>query len=420
MRFLYAAISYPDVAKNTNMYTMLVRELVELNHEVRVIAPIFDGVTRETIEGGVPVLRVKSGPIFNTNLILKGLNTLWLNPRYKRAIKQAWPDWSMDWVITSTPPITLSPFIQGLKIRCNARLYLILRDIFPQNAKDLSMIKDPFLFAYFRQRERHLYRISDIIGCMSPGNIEFLCKQDPNTFGANKLTYLPNWTRPTNRLAQQQPKNSFRKRFNLEGKFIALFGGNFGKPQKIEFVLDLAHRVKHLSDVVFCLIGDGTEKERIRQLVHSRGLDNVPVLDRLPREEYQSLVHEADIGMVNLSEKFTIPNIPSRTLGYWDASLPVLAATDRHTDLNKNFLEKYNAGLWAETGKLEDYYSQFMRLYHDPELRKIMGENGRKAVEKDFSVQTAAREMINQMCKFQDRVGEGEKMRRWEDGKMRR
>ena len=397
MRFLYVAISYPDVAKNTNMYTSLTQELVNLGHEVRVIAPIFDSITKVKHESGIPVLRVRIGPIFNTNLIVKGLNTLWLNPRYKRAMLRYWPDWKMDWIITSTPPITLSPFIQGLKTHCHAHLYLILRDIFPQNAKDLGMIKNPFLFAYFRYKEMHLYKISDIIGCMSPGNIAFLRRQYPQICHMDKLTYFPNWTQPTPRKIHIEAKNIFRKRFKMEGKFIALFGGNFGKPQKIEFILELAQRVKHLKDVIFCLIGDGAEKEKIRKMVRNKNLDNICILDPLPRDEYQVLIHDADVGLVNLSEKFTIPNIPSRTLGYWEASLPVLAATDRYTDLNKNLLRKYNAGLWVETGDIEAYYAQFMNLYNNAELRKIMGQNGRKAVETDFSTQKAAFRLLAQI-----------------------
>lgn len=397
MRLLYAAISYPDISRNTNMYTALIQELFEMGHEIRVIAPSFDAATHVSDEGGIPVLRVKSGPLFNTHMILKGINTLLLNPNYTKALRRYWSDWPMDWVITSTPPITLSPLLEKLKARYNAKTYLILRDIFPQGAKDLGMIRDPFLFAYFRHRERHLYRISDIIGCMTLGNIDFLRKQDPELFNTAKLTYFPNWIRPTPRKNQRKDANSFRRRFNLEGKFIALFGGNFGKPQKIEFILDLAERVQHLTDVVFCLIGDGTEKERIQSIARERNLRNVMIHDRLPHAEYQSLIDEADIGLVNLSDKFTIPNIPSRTLGYWDAALPVLAATDTSTDLNENLLEKYNAGLWAETGNLDDYYTQFMTLYQDPKLRKKMGANGRKAVETDFSVQQAAFRLLDQM-----------------------
>jgi glycosyltransferase involved in cell wall biosynthesis len=394
MRFLYVAISYPDVSCTTNMYTAFVHELAEQGHEVRVIAPDVHGATRVEEEGGVPVLRVRSGPLFNTGLLVKGINNLLLNDRYSRAFHKFWADWQMDWVITSTPPITLSPLLRKIKKRHGAKAYLILRDIFPQNARDLGLIKNPLLFSYFRWRERNLYKTSDLIGCMSPGNIDFLRCQDPDICPAEKLRYFPNWIKPSEKKIDRSGQGSFRERFQLEGKFITLFGGNFGKPQRMEFILDLAERVRELPDAVFVLIGDGTEKSRIKGLIEQRGLRNVRMFDRLPHEEYQSLINEADIGLVNLSEKFTIPNIPSRTLGYWDASLPVLAATDPCTDLKESMLDKYQAGLWAETGNLDDYYRQFIRLYKSLESRRSMGWNGRKAVETDFSVTKSVRRFL--------------------------
>jgi len=397
MRFLYVAISYPEITKTINMYNSFMQELVNLGHEVRVIAPTYDSDTEVKNEGNIQVLRVKTGPLFNTNLIVKGINTFLLNLRYKRAMFKYWSSWRMDWIITSTPPITLSTFLEEIKNRFQAPLYLMLRDIFPQNAKDLGMIKDPFIFNYFRRKERHLYLISDIIGCMSPGNIEFIKKQDPQLFLGDRLYYFPNWIRPTPLKNQIEAKNSFRERYNLKGKFVALFGGNFGKPQKIEFILELAQKVIHMENVVFCLVGDGAEKNRILKMKAANGINNVIILNRIPHVKYQSMIQDADLGLVNLSDKFTIPNIPVRTFSYWDASLPVLAATDINTDLNENFLKKYNAGLWAETGVIDDYYSQFLKLYKNEKLRKKMGLNGRKAIEEEFSVQKAVLRFFDQI-----------------------
>ena len=407
MRFLYIAISYPDVEHTTSMYTSLVKGLVSAGHEVRVIAPTFKGVTQVSLEGGIPVLRVRSGQIFATHLIIKGFNTILLNARYTRAFRRFWTNWSMDWILTSTPPITLSPLLSKLKVKYNAKIYLILRDIFPQNAKDLSLINNSLLFCYFRHRERQLYDISDIIGCMSPANISFLQRQDPEICNAKKLKDFPNWIKPTSFKDTQKGRINLRSCFNLEGKFVAVFGGNFGIPQQVDFIIDLAASVQNLTDVVFFLIGDGTEKKRIMRIVQERCLKNVTFCDPLPREDYQSLIQEADIGLVCLNSRFTIPNIPSRTLGYWDACLPVLAATDRFTDYNCNILEKYNAGLWAETGDIVTFKHQFMKLYTDRKLRETMGINGKNAVNSVFSLQSAVRRMMEQIeeCVAMEKVG---------------
>ena len=398
MKFLFVFIAYPDIRHNSNLYTELVSEIVRIGHEARVICPTFDSKTREKLEGGVKVLRVASGRIFNTSIIEKGINTVLLNRRYANAWRKFWYGWQMDWIVISTPPITLAPFVERVKNEKKASVYLILRDIFPQNAKDLGIIRSEMVFKYFGAKERRLYDISDIIGCMSPANIAFIEKQYPLLLKNKNVTFLPNWIKPSSKQKCLSSGATFRERFGLEEKFVALFGGNFGKPQKMEFIIELAEMVKTLKDVVFCLVGEGTEKKRIASLAELRRLDNLLIFDRLPREEYMSLVHEADIGLVNLSDKFTIPNIPSRTLAYWNSSLPVLAATDRHTDLNDQLLKKYDAGLWAETGNLDAYYSQFMKLYRNPDLRKRLGENGRKAVETEFCVQTVARKFLKQIA----------------------
>lgn len=401
MNLLFLSIAYPDVDKTGNLYTSLTHELAKKGHNIRVVAPTFDGRTRMGTEGEVKVLRVHSGPLFNTGLIRKGFNTLLLCHRFHRTMRQYRDHWRSDWIVTSTPPITLGKLVRHLRSLYKARCYLILRDIFPQNAKDLGLINNPVLFNFFRHNEKLLYRHSDVIGCMSPKNIQFVERQNPH-IPSKKLKLLPNWIRPMDKDYIPKSHSRLWTEYGFRNKFIALFGGNFGKPQRVGFILDLAAKAQELEDVAFVLIGDGTEKPRIERQVTNRNLNNVYIFDRLPRHEYQALSCEADIGIVTLSEKFTIPNIPSRTLGYWDAQLPILAATDTNTDYKEILLDRYNAGLWAETGDLDNFYAQFLRFYNDRQLCRQMGANGRRAVINHFSVDTIAQRMIEQMESIND------------------
>lgn len=397
MNILFLSIAYPDVSRTGNIYTTLVDELAKKGHNIRVVAPVFGDKTRLQKEGNVDVLRVHSGPLFNTGFIRKGLNTVLLCKRYQKAILDHLSGFRPDWVVTSTPPITLGKLLRQLRSDTGARCYLILRDIFPQNAKDLGLITNPLLFRYFRHKERLLYKNSDIIGCMSQGNIRFVQKQDPDIH-SDMFKLLPNWINTSsNSDCCGDTSHDFRAKYGLEGKFIALFGGNFGKPQRIDFILELAVKTKALKDVAFVLIGNGTEKNSVERKVKTRNLRNVYLFDHLPQKEYQAVSRTADVGLVTLSEKFTIPNIPSRTLGYWDSGLPILAATDSNTDYKKEFLDRFNAGLWSETGDLETFYSQFLRFYNNRSLCASMGANGRQAVIKHFSVETIAQKMLNQM-----------------------
>jgi glycosyltransferase involved in cell wall biosynthesis len=389
MKVLFLMIAYPDVSVNTNMYTDLVDEFLKYGHEVYVAAP-GKSLTRVKIEGGIKVLRIKTLPLFKTSMIIKGIANIILPFQYKNAIKRHLCDINFDLVITPTPPITFNGVAIMLKKKSQSKIYLILRDIFPQNARDLGLMRSSLLFSYFRRKEKKLYQIADSIGCMSPKNIEFIHKHNPEV-NLEKLHLLPNWTKISDRSA------SFSKlKFNFGNKFVAVFGGNFGVPQKIEFLIEVAEKLKEKSDILFYMVGDGTELHKIKKLVKDKDLRNVIIVDQLPREDYSELLKECHVGLVNLSDKFTIPNIPSRTLSYWSHKLPVLAAVDRSTDYGK-LLEECNGGLWSITGDTGSYIFNLMSLYNDPVKRRQMGENGYNHVVNNLNSESAYTQILSKI-----------------------
>jgi len=386
-------ISYPDVSQNANIYTDLAMEFVKNKHQVYVAAP--NNSKRQTSlknEGGSNVLRIKTLKLFNVNPISKGFANVLLPHQFKKAIKHYFHGIKFDVVISPTPPISFTKLVSYIKKRDNAKSYLILRDIFPQNAKDLGLIKNPLIFNYFRRQEKLCYKISDHIGCMSPGNIDYVMKHNPEA-DKSKLHSLPNW------LDVKEYKVSdvdYKAKYGLKDKFIAIFGGNIGVPQKLDFLLELAKEFLADQNIVFLIIGNGTEKNRIKTIVKKQNLTNVIVRDRLPRKDYEELVKQCDIGLVNLSDKFTIPNFPSRTLAYFQAKLPVLAAIDKNTDYGK-ILDEAQAGLWSVTGDLKPYKDNFHKLYGDLSYRKKLGENGYQYLKKNLSAEKTYTRIINKL-----------------------
>jgi len=129
-------------------------------------------------------------------------------------------------------------------------------------------------------------------------------------------------------------------------------------------------------------------------IVESEKISNVIIKDMLPRDEYNNLIKQCDVGLINLSGKFTIPNIPSKTIAYFKASIPVLASTDKNTDYKDLLLEKAEAGLWSETGDLIAYKNNFERLLNDEKLRRELGENGRRFFEKNLNIEKAYQTII--------------------------
>ncbi len=371
MKILFLMIAYPNVTENSNMFTDLASEFVSNGQEVYIVVANGPATSSFNKEDGSNVLRVKTMKLFNNSFIKKGLANIILPYQVNRAIRKFLNGIHFEKIILSTPPITYLKTLKKLRREFNAGIYLILRDIFPQNAIDLDILKNPFLITMFRRNERELYKLCDHIGCMSDGNITYISEHNPE-INKNKLHLLPNWKK-INEFTP--PDQSLKNKFGLDNKFIALYGGNFGKPQKAEFILDLAREMSVHDDVIFLFIGEGSEKQRIVGLAAGYGLKNVQFMDPLPRHQYNEVVKFCDIGLVNLSEKFTIPNIPSRTLSYWEAKIPVLAAIDSNTDFGE-ILSRSGSGLSSITGDIKSYVNNFEKLYADKELREKMGENG--------------------------------------------
>ena len=88
-----------------------------------------------------------------------------------------------------------------------------------------------------------------------------------------------------------------------------------------------------------------------------------------------NFVKSADIGLITIDERFTVPTIPSKTTSYFSLKLPVLAIIDQHTDYSK-IIDEAKAGLWSIGGDNDKLFENFDKLYKDKKLRNASGENG--------------------------------------------
>jgi glycosyltransferase involved in cell wall biosynthesis len=285
-----------------------------------------------------------------------------------------------------------------LKKRSKGKLYLILRDIFPQNGVDLNLISKKGLpYHYFRKLEMKLYKESDKIGCMSPENINYI-KRHNDYLDFSKLHLLKNWEElaPLENDEKVKKENyALRKKYDLLDKTIALYGGNMGRPQQMENIIHLAETVQDKEDLVFLILGWGTEKERIVEMAKSKKLENVIFLDSVSRIEFSAILRLADIGLITLNQNFTIPNYPSKVNAYYKFKIPVLAAVDINTDFGK-IQEEIGCGYWSLSGDTEAFKANLLKLYKNRTLRKEMGKKGYDYMVNNLTPQRAYEQVIKQ------------------------
>lgn len=370
-----------------SIYTDLMRRFMKDGHHVYVVAPREKRHGQETtlLEGeNYSILIVRTGNQSHVSLLEKGLSTIFLKSDFLHAIDKYYSGVHFDCILYSTPPITLAPVVRKLKKRDGARTLLMLKDIFPQNAVDLGMFRKwGLVYHYFRHKEQELYRQSDVIGCMSQANIDYVRKHNPEV-PQEKVVLCPNSMdlNPFQTLAPEE-RDSLRKKHGIPlDATVFLYGGNLGKPQGVDFLLECLRCCRDMKKVFFALIGSGNEYQKIERFCATEGVQNVKLISELPKDEYERLVGAFDVGLIFLDHRFTIPNYPSRLLSYLNSGLPVLATTDPNTDIGGDIV-KGGFGWWCESNDTASF-----RACVEETLRSNlpeMGRVGRKYMEEHFT-----------------------------------
>jgi glycosyltransferase involved in cell wall biosynthesis len=387
MNILFLSIGRLNNIEDRGLYTDLLRLFRDNGHKVYVMSPLEKRLNKPTEylnEKGVQFLRVRIGNITKTNIIEKGISTIRIEGTFLKAIKQYMENIKFDLIIYTTPPITFEKVVAYVRKRDNAKAYLLLKDIFPQNAVDLDMFsKSSLIYKYFRTKEKRLYAQSDYIGCMSQANVDFILKNNPQV-SPDKVEVCPNSIDPLTVEKEESNVLKIKGKYNIPlDKIVFIYGGSLGKPQGIDFLIQCLKSNKANEQVYFVIVGSGTELNKLKSFFDKEKLTNAQLFNQLPKDEYETLANSCDVGLIFLDNRFTIPNFPSRLLSYMQASMPVLAATDINTDIGQ-VIEQGEFGLWCESNSVEEFNEKVQQLCKK-ELRKRMGVNARRYLEINYT-----------------------------------
>lgn len=380
MDILYLTLKNPNLTE-TGIYPDLINTLTQAGHKVTIAfadSPKNTPKTEMITEQGVRILKVSAGEMFGVNFIKKGINTLLLEPRLKTAVKKYLSGDHFDLVLYATPPVTFANVVSYCKKVYGCRAFLMLKDIFPQNAVDIGLFGEGGpIHKFFRKKEKKLYALSDIIGCMSEGNVRYLKDHNPE-ISRDKIIVFPN-------TIKVPPLKDEELKFITGRKLRLVFGGNLGKPQAIDHLMKVIQYDKSpiYDKVEFIFAGNGSETELVRRTCEK--CPNAGFIDYLPPDEYNRLMDTCDIGIVSLDVRFTIPNYPSRMLSYMAMAKPMIACTDPNTDVKDLLMTEAGCGLWCRSDDVEGFWKCIEEMM-DEKKRITMGMNGRKYLEENFDV----------------------------------
>ena len=244
------------------------------------------------------------------------------NLRGSSLLQQRW-----DGIVWYSPTIFWGPLVKSLKQSSACRSYLIIRDIFPEWAVDIGIMKRGLTYRFFKIIEQFQYSIADVIGVQTQSNI----------------AYFKKWVRPSNQRVEvlqnwlaDSPNVGCSISVSdsvLAGRKIFVYAGNMGVAQGMDILLSLAESLIDRKDLGFLFVGRGSSAKRLLSESKARGLDNTAFFEEIDPSEIPGLYAQCHVGLVVLDPRHKTHNIPGKFLSYMQSGLPVLARINPGNDL---------------------------------------------------------------------------------------
>lgn len=285
-----------------------------------------------------------------------------------------------DFILCESPPLFLGITAYMLKKLKGAKLIFNVSDLWPESAEKLGLVTNKFFLRRATKLEEFLYRKSDLIS----GQTQGICKNISERFPNKKVYWLPNGV-DLNYYNSETAEHNWREQNGfLKNDFILLYAGIIGHAQGLEVIIKAADALKTNLNIKFLLLGSGPEKEKLQQLKYELKTDNVYFLDAVSKKEMPAIVAASDVAVIPLKRLDLFKGaIPSKIFENLAMKKPILLGVEG--EAKELFIDEGKAGLAFIPEDHNDLISKIVSLYTDQEQLKILGENGYKYVEMNFT-----------------------------------
>jgi glycosyltransferase involved in cell wall biosynthesis len=398
MNILYLSQYFPpEVGATQNRAYEMATNLVRMGHRVTVLTEVPNHpkgvihpgyrcklVVREQLEG-VEVVRV--GVLTSPRKTFATRLAFYLSFAFMASLVGLLQRRRYQVVFATSPPLFVGA--AGLLIAWVRRAPFVfeVRDVWPLSAVELGEIRSRTYARLAEKLELSLYRNAVAVPVVTQGIFDILRARG---ISAQKLVFIPNGTN-TELFYDRGP--GARATLGLGDEFVVMYAGIFGIAQGMETLCQAARLLKGRPHIRFVFVGEGPVKEQVRLLCSQWELNNVLLLDEVPRERIPALLSAADACIVPLKRRPLFSGaLPSKMFDAWACSKPVLLAVDGEA---RRVMEEAQAGLFVPPENPEALAAAIVHLAADRQLARRLGANGRQYVERHFSRRAQAEKLAH-------------------------
>ena len=287
-----------------------------------------------------------------------------------------------DIILCYSPPLPLG--ISAWLLSRLRRIPWVLRveDLFPEAAVAAGILRNRFAIRIFEWLEDFLYKKADHISLISEGFRKNLATKG---VPKEKLSVAMLWADP-DLIYPMGKENDFRRVHSLENKFVVMYAGSLGHTSALDDVLEAALLLRDNPKIQFVIIGEGVKKESLMRFSHRHGLSNVLFLPFQPRDQFSEIMAAADVSLVTLNPNSASFSMPNKVFNIMASKRPILAVTPAESEVDK-LIRIWKCGENVPVGQAEVLAETIIRFSKDTSYLEKLGENGRQALEGNFSRQ---------------------------------
>lgn len=383
----------PEIGSAAHVYYDLARAFVQDGHEVTVLTsyPRQFNLDKSDMGKEFPIDEVMKGVNVHRSghfslrdfPLFRGLEHFFLPYSYFKEYKRMGK--KFDVCLMYIPPLPLYQLANKIKKYDGTPSVLNYQDFHPQELIDVNyggIKRNIIMIKLLEHMEKKSYKNADYITVLSEGGINYVVDRgaDPSN-----VTHIYNGIRSSD-IQWFESRRDFKKKESIENKFLISYAGILSPFQGIDNILNVAKELKEQKEIIFYVAGDGMIKKDLEERIEEENIFNLKLLPFQPREEYFNIVNSSDISIVSLDERMMAPCLPGKLTNLLALKQPIIGIVSPESE-TAHFIQQVDCGILVEPGDIEGFKKAILDLKKNPELRKKLGENGRKFVENKMNLE---------------------------------
>lgn len=374
------------------------RELQKQGHDVQVLTgfpnypsgKIYDGYKlklyqREKIDG-ISILRVALYANHDSSALKRIFN--YVSFAFMAMVFGIFATKKADVIYAYHPPLTVGLAAIFIKLFRKTPIVYDIQDMWPDTLKATGMMSNERILGIIGRVCEFVYRFVDHLVVLCPGFKAILIERG---VPEKKISVIYNWC---DEIALQSalPLNNHYKSI-MNNKFNVVFAGNMGKAQALGTVIEAAASLHSYSNIQFVLVGEGTETQRLKDIVEKNNINNVVFIPRMPMTEIGGVLQQANALLVHLKKDplFEI-TVPSKTQAYMAIGKPLIMAVQGDA---ADLVDWAQCGRTAISEDCQSLAKAIVDIYSLSEQEKSrMGENAAQYYFEKLSISSGTKKFI--------------------------